>query len=206
MECCIFAFALGGRGIQPTGMGTRTLIVFNFWLVIAVGICAAAFMDRAGRSMQVAALVMLGGLGITLVTGHLLRLAEWAAAWRLETKILADAPVDDLRKTPPNATILYVNRLSVYGAPIFAAPWDLNAAMPWKYPFLTGRIFLVYDSGEGTLTWGGRKLAYQGRASFQTPTDLYVWIPMEARFFRAGGSFRILRNFALVATSQLGPG
>jgi hypothetical protein len=139
----IFAFALGGRGIQATGPATRTLFVFNFWFVVGVGISVVALLDHAGPSLRLAVLVILGGLGITLVAGHLLRRADWATAWTLETKILADAPVEALRKTPANARILYINRRTVHGAPIFTAPWDLNLAMPWKYPFLAGRVFLI---------------------------------------------------------------
>ena len=191
----IFAFALGGRGIEGTGVATRTLMLFNFWILIGAGILLGAFLDCAGRSMRMAALVLLAGLGATLAAGHLLRLADWAAAWRLETKVLAQAPVDELRKTPANARILLVNQPSVNGAPAFSVAWDLNYAMPWKYPFLEGRVFLVFSPRDGTLTWDGRTLAYPGAAPIATATELYVWKPaMEpaaGSFSRVSAPFRV---------------
>jgi len=198
----IFAFALGGRGIQATGVGTRTLMLFNFWILIGAGILLGAFLDRASRSMRTAVLVLLAGLGATLAAGHLMRLADWAAAWRLETKVLAQAPVEELRKTPANARILFVNRPSVNGAPAFSVPWDLNYAMPWKYPFLGGRVFLVYSPGDGTLTWNGRTLAYPA-GPIATATDLYVWKPA---IEPAAGSFSRVSAPFRVSIEDLPPG
>ncbi len=193
----IFAFALGGRGIQATGMATRTLFLFNFWFVAGAGISVPALLDRAGPSLRLTVLVILGGLGITLAAGHQLRRADWATAWALETKILADAPVEALRKTPANVRILYIHPRTVNGAPIFATPWDLNLAMPWKYPFLAGRVFVVFNPDQGSLTWDGRKLAYQGHAAVETAPDLYIWRPAQASFQRAGGPFHVTRSFAI---------
>jgi hypothetical protein len=188
----IFAFALGGRGIQATGMGTRTLVLFNFWLIIGVGICVVALQERAGRWMRITAFTLLAGLGVTLAIGHVLRRSDWAEAWRLETKVLAEAPVDPLRKTPANARILYINRLRVNGAPIFSTPWDLNTAMPWKYPFLSGRVFVVYEPRKGTLSWDGQNLAYDGDTPLKTTADLYVWRPAESSLRQVEAPFRLL--------------
>ena len=199
----IFTFSLGGRGIDATGMSTRTLMLFNFWLVIAAGICVISLLERAGRSLRLAILATLASLGITLAAGHLLRLADWAEAWRLQTRILAEAPVDSLRQTPANARILFVNRPSVNGVPIFTAPWDLNSAMPYKYPFLKGRVFLVYRPKEGALTWDGQKLAYQGARPFETCPELYVWKPVERSLRKATGPIRVLRNLSV---ESLAPG
>jgi hypothetical protein len=199
----IFAFALGGRGIEETGVGTRTLMLFNFWILIGAGILLGAFLDRAGRSMRMAALVLLAGLGATLAAGHLWRLADWAAAWRLETKVLAQAPVEELRKTPANARILFVNRPSVNGAPAFSVGWDLSYAMPWKYPSLEGRVFLVYNPRDGTLTWDGRTLAYSRTGSIATATELYLWKPA---IEPAAGSFSRVSAPFRVAIEDLPPG
>lgn len=187
----ILAFALGGRGIQATGMDTRTLEVFNFWLVVAVGICVSGLVEQVRGRMRMTVLVLLGCSGAALAAGHVLRLVDWATAWKLQKEILAEAPLTELRATPPHATILLVNRLSVNRATIFAAPWDLNAAMPWKYPFLEGRIFRVYNAKGGTLSWDGQKLVYQRGGESETASDLYIWRPAQRVFEKAREPFRV---------------
>jgi hypothetical protein len=194
----ILAFALGGRGIQATGGGTRTLQVFNFWLIVALGIAVVGLLDRCSRSMRAAVLAVLGCLGGLLIAGHLLRLSDWAAAWRLQHQILAEAPLDQLRATPANATVLMINRPGVHGAPIFDSVWDLNAAMPWKYPFLAGRVFFAYNPAGGALRWDGAILRYETSEPYATPSPrLYIWRPLERGFNQAHRPFRVLPNLAI---------
>lgn len=211
MGCCLVggglslsAYSLGGRGIQATGMATRTLRVVNFWLVVLAGIGVIWLLGRAGRAMRAMTLAALWCLGATLATGHVARMEEWATAWKLQQKLLAEAPIGELRQTPEGATILLINRPTVNGAPIFTAPWDLNAAMPWKYPFLEGRVFRVYDPKGGTLSWDGRQLAYEGDLPAETASELYVWRPAQGSFRKASAPFRVLRNLEVVdgATAQ----
>jgi hypothetical protein len=85
----------------------------------------------------------------------------------------------------------------VNGAPVFTAAWDLNSAMPWKYPSLQGRRFVVYNPYAGALAWDGSKLAY-GRAHPLAETrDVYVWQPAQRNFTRATGPFRILQDLTV---------
>jgi hypothetical protein len=166
--------------------------------------------------MRTTVLVLLGCAGAALAAGHVLRLVDWASAWKLQKEILAEAPVAELRATPPDATILYVNRTSVNRALIFDAPWDLNAAMPWKYPFLEGRVFFVYNPRRGTLSWDGHKLAYErghmvetsgeliAPAAELTDKDLYVWRPAQRSFDQARAPFRVLRNLEVEAVTRYG--
>lgn len=191
----ILAFALGGRGIQATGDATRTLQVFNFWLVAAVGVSLTALVDRASGATRIAVLVLVGCLGLTLAVGHVRRLAAWTTASRLQNEILAGAPLDALQKTPAHSTILLINRPAVSGAPIFDSTWDLNAAMPWKYPSLAGRVFFAYNPENGVLRWDNGNLRYETGEPYRTPCEhLYVWWPAKRIFDEARRRFRVLRG------------
>jgi hypothetical protein len=201
----IFAFALGGRGIDATGVGTRTLLLLSFWFIVGAGVCTMTTFAHASRRARVGIQFILVALGSTLAIAHLLRLGEWATAWRLETKILAEAPLEDLRRTPTEAAILYINPVSVNGAPIFTALWDLGSAMCWKYPFLRGRIFVVYGPRDGIMTWDGERLAYGGRRPFLATAALYVWMPASGRFWRAHEPFRVRRDLTLEDLCRHGP-
>ena len=61
-----------------------------------------------------------------LAVGQVLRASDWVTAWNLQKKILAEAPISDLKRTEPDAQIVILNPLDVNGAPIFAATWDIN--------------------------------------------------------------------------------
>lgn len=193
----ILAFALGGRGIAPTGVGTRILLLLNFWFIVGAGICTMTTFAHASRRARVGIQCILVALGSTLVIAHLLRLSEWATAWRLEKKILAEAPLEDLRRTQTEADILYINPLSVNGAPLFTAFWDLGSAMTWKYPLLRGRVFVVYDPHDGIMTWDGEQLAYRGQRPFLAAAALYVWMPAGRKFWRAHEPFRVRQDLTL---------
>jgi hypothetical protein len=187
----IVAFALGGRGVAATGVDTRTLLIFNYWFVLGAAVLSGSALARSGPRMNGAIALVLAGLGGSLAFAHVLRSRDWAAAWSMETTILADAPLADLRSTPPGATVVFAGQAYVNGAPIFTAAWDLNSAMPWKYPSLQGRTFVVYNPYAGALAWDAGKLAY-GRAHPLAETrDVYIWQPARRSFTRATGPFRI---------------
>jgi hypothetical protein len=184
---------LGGRGIRATGVETRTLQLFNFWLVAAVGIYVTALVDRTSGAMRSAVLVLVGCLGLVLAIGHVQRLADWATASKLQNEILAGAPLDALQRTPAHSIIVLINRPSVNRAPIFDSAWDLNAAVPWKYPRLAGRVFFAYDPENGVLRWDNGKLRYETGEPYETLSErLYVWRPAEPIFAEARRRFRVL--------------
>jgi len=192
----VFAFALGGRGIQAFGLATRTLVIFNFWLVVMAGICLIWLLENATRTMRTTALIAMGCLGLTLAAGHVMRLADWATAWELQKQLLAAAPVEELRKTPASATILLINRTAVNRVPIFSTSWDLNGAMPWKYPFLSGRFFRVYAPSQGDLEWDGQRLVYPRGGESETASDLYVWRAADGSVTRAVAPARVVSRGA----------
>lgn len=193
----VFAFTLGGRPVAPTGVETRSLMLFTFWVTIVAGILTLFTIEHLAVRGRTTFFVILGAFGTTLAVSDLLRAGDWATAWRLQQKILREAPVEELKKTPSGARILYVNPLDVNGAPIFSAPWDINHAMPLTYPFLGDRRFVVYSPWGGTMTWDGSRLAYQNQPPIETVSSLYVWTPSNMSFRKAAGPIRILQNFTV---------
>jgi hypothetical protein len=187
----IFVFTLGGRPVAGTGVETRVLLVFSFWLLVWAG-TATMFVHRRLPDIGKAGLVaVLLGMGTCLAAGQLLRGSEWATAWKLQRAVMDSVPINDLRKTEPGARILLVNRLSVNGAPIFAAPWDINSAMSATYPFLADRVFVVYSPYGGPMIWTGSRLSYPGQPPVELGSALYVWKPAAPLFFRATVPFRV---------------
>jgi hypothetical protein len=187
----IVAFALGGRGVAATGVDTRTLLIFNYWFVLGAAILSGSALARSGPRMKAAISLVLAGLGGSLAFAHVLRSRDWAAAWNMETTILAEAPLADLRRTPPGATIVFAGQSYVNGAPVFTAPWDLNSAMPWKYPVLQGRTFVVYNPYAGALEWDGSRLVYGQAHPIADTRDVYLWLHAQHGFTRATRPFRI---------------
>jgi hypothetical protein len=140
---------------------------------------------------RLALVSLLVALGVALGVAQTQRCHDWASAWKRVCKILAEAPVTELRKTPPDSTILLVNTRDISGAPVFTAEWDLTAAIPWTYPEIQGRTFVVYNPWESTLAWQGYRLVYAGGHVLAETHDLYLWQPAQPSFARVVGPFHV---------------
>jgi hypothetical protein len=194
----VVVYSLAGRIVTATGIDTRSMGVFNFWLIIAAAVLTTFAMERLRGVLKLVLVVALVGFGLCLAVGQVLRAGDWVTAWSLQKKILAEAPVSDLKRTEQDARIILVNPREVNGAPIFAASWDINNAIPWAYPFLRGRRFIVYNPWEGPMKWNGSQLSYAGQPALETTTVLYVWRPADLSFWRPSGPFVINQNLTVV--------
>jgi hypothetical protein len=193
----IIMFSLAGRNVTATGVETRSTMVFNFWLLIAAAILTSFALDHLSRVPKLVFICALAGFGLCLAVGQVLRASDWVTAWNLQKKILAEAPVSDLKRTEQDARIILVNPREVNGAPIFAASWDINHAIPWAYPFLRGRRFIVYNPWEGQMKWSGKELAYAGQPALEKTDTLYVWRPSDQSFWRPAGPFVINQDLTV---------
>jgi hypothetical protein len=135
----VVVYSLAGRTVAPTGVDTRSMGVFNFWLIVAGAVLTVFAIERLKGVARLIFSVALAGFGLCLAVGQVLRADDWATAWRLQKKILAEAPVSALKRTELNAAIILVNPREVNGAPVFAASWDINNAILWAYPSLRQR-------------------------------------------------------------------
>jgi hypothetical protein len=195
----ILTYAAGGIVVE--GMGSRTLLFFSVWTVVAASGCAAAIVAAVG-SLRIGKVtqVLAFGLGMLLAAAYVCREQNWAAAWRKQQRYLSQAPVAAMAHTEPNARIVYVGPFTVNEAPVFSASWDLNKALPMTYPILTGKSFIVYNPWMGPMIWDGAKLSYGAEAVAQNQS-VYLWAPEENRFFRATEPVRINQDLTIVGTS-----
>jgi hypothetical protein len=193
----IVVHSLAGRIVTGTGVDNRSLIVFNFWLIIAGTTLITFVVDRLRGTPKAIFAFALAGFGLCLAVGQVLRASDWVTAWDLQKKVLAEAPISDLKHTEQDARIILVNQLDVNGAPIFVASWDINNAMAWAYPFLEGRRFIVYSHWVGQMKWNGSQLSYAGEPPMDTPAALYVWRPSDMSFWRSAGPFVVNPNLTI---------
>jgi hypothetical protein len=193
----VIVFSLGGRVVTATGVETRSLMIFNFWVLIGAAILTIFAIERLRRAPKLVFAFALAGFGLCLAVGQVLRASDWVTAWNLQKKLLAEAPISDLKHTEPDGRIVILNPRDVNGAPIFAAPWDINHAVPWAYPFLGSRRFIVYNPWEGRMNWDGKQLSYAGQPALETTTTLYLWRPSDISFWRPAGPFVINQNLTV---------
>jgi hypothetical protein len=219
----VVLYSLAGRVVTATGVDTRSMGVFNFWLLIAGALLTVFTMERLSGAPRLVFALALAGFGLCLAVGQCLRAGDWATAWSLQNRILAEAPAADFKLTEPDARIILVNPREVNGVPVFAASWDINNAIPWAYPFLRQnfpqrltaltlaevladarkyprrRRIIVYNPYEGPLKWDGIHLSYAGQPPLETGTGLYLWRPSDLSFWRPTGPFVIHQNLTIEA-------
>jgi hypothetical protein len=96
-----------------------------------------------------------------------------------------------------DAAVLMVNPLTVNGAPIFAAPWDINHALPLRYRTLASRTVIIYSPWVGPMVWDGYRLTYMGLPPLATTHHIYVWVPLDRSFRRADRPFQVGQNLTV---------
>ncbi len=192
----IVIFSLGDRRVSATGVETRSTSLFSFWIVIAAAILTIFTMERLQRLPRSIFALSLAGFGLCLAAGHVLRAGDWATAWNLQKQYLAEAPISDLKRTEKDAQIIILAPLDVNGAPVFAAYWDVNHAIPWAYPFLRSRLFVVYNHWAGPLKWNGRQLSYPD-LPIGAADSVYFWRPSDVSFWRPAGPFVINQDLTV---------
>ncbi len=217
----VVVYSLAGRIVWATGVDTRSMGVFNFWLIVAGAVLTTFTMERLSGAPRLVFALALAGFGLCLAVGQVLRASDWATAWSLQKKILAEAPVSDLKRTEPDARIILVNPREVNGAPVFVASIDINKAIPWAYPFLRQsfpedlrsltldevpafsrkyprrRWIIVYNPWQGPMKWDGNHLSYTGQPPLETGAAPYLWRPSDMSFWRPAGPFVINQNLTI---------
>lgn len=196
----IVVFCLGGRLVTSLGVETRVFFVFSFWLAVAGGVTLLHTLhqlsNRLLKTVFSTAVLCIGGC---LVAGQVKLAGDWATSWRMQQRILAEAPVSEMKKTEPDASILLVSPLDFNGAPIFCAPWDLNNAMPLTYPVLQGRTFVVYSRWGGPMEGDQKTLGYTGQPPLANGPAVYVWRPLERSFWKPAGHFTVHQDLSITA-------
>jgi hypothetical protein len=193
----VVAFSLGDRPVTGLGLTNRTLVLVSFWLVLLIAIAALAVL-RYAETREVKTLGWLALMcGVILGVGHIVRALDWASAWTQQQEILRTAPVEQMLAAEADAAVVLVNRIDVNGAPIFAAPWDINHALPLTYPVLKKRWITVYNHWAGPMVWDGSRLTIPGQPPEATTPHVYLWVPADRSFRRADRPFQIAENLSI---------
>ncbi len=200
----ILAFSLGGRPLRGVGVEARGFLLADFWFVLAAGIVTSYCWKFAAGWRSTALRITLVIAAAALMVGHLQRAFDWATAWRLQEKLLAEAPVPEMRKMEAGAAVLVIKPYMFHDVPTFSAPWDINAAMLLTHPATAGHEFVVYNPWLGPLKWSGRQLAYSSVAATAATTiaNLYIWRPVEREFFKAPEYLRVDEDLSLHTSPQ----
>lgn len=185
----VVVYTVGGRTIVATGLETRSLYVFNFWVIIAAAILTMFAFERLSRVPKRVFAASVAMLGLCLAVGQVMRAGEWATAARLQNHILRHAPADELKRVEPGSHIVFVNTREINGAPVLSSSDDLQQALPWMYPYLRNLQFTVYDEWVAPLVWQNGVLAYQSYPPIYRGQNVYVWRPSTGDFYKAGGPF-----------------
>ena len=193
----VFAFSLGGRPVTGVGVDARSFLVFNFWLVLAAMLAIAFCWARATRRQSKWLIAAASTTALALLVGHLQRAFDWSDAWHVQQQILAEAPIDEMKKMEPQAAVLLVKPFDLNGVPTFSSTWDINAAMPFAHPAVAGHEFIIYNHWLGPLSWNDGHLAYASLA-LSPVANLYVWRPLEHEFWKASGPLTINQDLSIL--------
>jgi len=203
--CCILgvgssivAYSLGQRPLVAIGVESRTFTFVSLWLVIMSGLLGLYLEKHSAAALRITATVLGLIAGFSLGAGEMARGTEWANAWSLQKKYLAAVPVEKILKCSPTIPILALVPMDYKGAPVFAASWDINNAIPFTYPAIRGRQFVTYNPWLGPLTWDGRELKYS-TVKDRDASELFVWIADRADFYKASEPFTVGQDLRVSA-------
>lgn len=188
----LICLSMGGRPFSGTGVDNRTFILISFWLVLMITVSAVVidrlFVNRSSRAITIGVAL---ACGICLGIAHTFRTLDWADAWIRQNDVLRDVPVEQMSNAKRGAMIILINPLSVNGAPIFGATWDINTAVPVTYPVLAGHPITIYSMWLGPMYWDGEQLRYDMQHPVAKTSDVYLWRPLDHFFVHATRPFEI---------------
>ena len=187
----VVCLSMGGRPLSGLGPDNRTFILISFWLVLLFTIAGMA-VDRGLNSTWRRILIGMALVcGVCLGAAHTFRTLDLADAWSRQKDILKAVPVEQMSKTEPDASIIFIDTLTIKGAPVFAASWDINTALPLSYPVLEGHRITIYSAWSGPMSWDGEQLRYDVEHPIAKTRNVYLWRPADHSFYRATQPFEI---------------
>jgi hypothetical protein len=161
----VVLYALAGYAISMTGIFSRSTIVINVWLSIAISIIAGIIISSSTTliSSRIAALVILIGL-FRLGWGNVHETSRWAASWVDQKQLINRLSQINLDVIQGNSILvmdLPKNRDIVEG---FEAYWDTTAALYINFPHLrnaveSGQLWVTISKNNEWITrWDSGKL------------------------------------------------
>ena len=192
-------YGLANYELSSTGVNSRTFVAISwalalvcFALVIMLGLIRLRFLRFAAMILPLWLIAMNARAQLSLVS-------DWAAVWKVEKEVLAQAPIAALKALPPDSRVLYIGPSYYHDVVIFGAYWDLTAAVSATPALSAGR-----KAFQGCITnhpatsrynwsWDGQTLTQEcpGYWKVNFPAKhLFVWNYDEHRMFEAKDGFQ----------------
>lgn len=197
------AYATVGYSFAGRGFLSRTTMSLNVLLAIALAAVIGVLL-RQSRWLARLTLAWAFGFGSLLFTTQTIRLQAWIDSWATGREVLENMPVSDLEATGKHAFILYVVPEGMCEVAVFGAAWDLNAAMRYRHPQLSGRNFRP-TVPIWLNEWDGRALTVSCGDiwSYSVPcTELWLWDPLEHLLVIASPPYRYPPDDSAVAAEE----
>jgi hypothetical protein len=171
----VFLYSLTGYGIDSIGLFARTTIAISFWLIIGLVLLTSLSLNQT-FTKKVMQICLYGIIGF-FVFASTNRTLEWAHVWETQKKVLASAPIEQIKKVGEKDLVVFVGPYIYKGIHIFAAIWDITSAVNNSHSELLERkyrtSFTVQRDWESV--WDGEKLV-----QINSITNQKVWeIPAE---------------------------
>jgi hypothetical protein len=157
-------YSAAGYGLASFGTGSRTFYAASLSFTVAFFALICTVFIPGARAARAALLAASVGLVVVLALAQHQRVEEWGYVWREELRILQGAPLDEIKRLPIQAAILYAGPYQYDGMTIFGVEWDLTAAVASRSPLNENRrpfesLHAIYPAGdEFTWSWDGTTL------------------------------------------------
>jgi len=171
-------FSLSGYGLQGIGIFSRTTVGTNLWLAVFLTVITLPLAEKrsAQKWMDFALISVL----LILTTASIIRIQPWIQSWNRQKIILANFPLDSLKKMSPKDVVILNEPLEIMGITVFGAPWDITCAV-YSRPEMRNlfsfkarpRIVPFYT--DLPMVWNQETKSFAIRPGWETPAD-EVWI------------------------------
>lgn len=186
---------IAGYSIRPFGVGSRTSMVFSFWIVF---FCLGMVMAIKPLFLQKS---IVGGLLCMLLILNVWQGNQWAASWKRQKKVLADVPVESFSQLPFGACVVGLVPNYQGDVLVFDEDWTLGPAIVSAYPNLKNKNLKIiphknrgFSKADLIFTDGKisriSKLSGHKLADIQA-RDLYLWNSYSGNLFRVVGPWHL---------------
>ncbi len=180
----IFIYSLAGYGIYSIGIPSRTTLGMSFSISIIIGLILKILNNIKYIPLKKLNIVIVSSIAVFMISATLLRTSAWAISWQLQKDILTSAPIEQIRNISDQAVIITILPYQYQRVFVFAAVWDINAAMNSTYQIQ--KKFLPHYKGFTTI-WDGKTIDQTISSYWQGKTkanEVYVW-QYQTKFYKA---------------------
>lgn len=184
-----------GYSIRPFGLGSRTTVVFSFWLILMLlGLLSLLNSNRLNH-------LSLAGVFLLCVVASVGQSRHWAQSWHLQKAVIDKIPTDKFHAIEDGSLIVVVVPNFVQDVIVFEDDWTFGPAAQYKDPTLkekrhiymphknTGFRAAEIELREGILEQRFLRSGHQNKNLHVN--QIYIWNYYTDRLYRVTGSLRL---------------